>query len=206
MEYEGLDIALDDNVYEPAEDSFLAAETIIEELKEFDGSVRVADIGCGSGILGLVAGTNSNVEKVVFGDISDEALKLCQKNIDRNLMLIRADCTVKKSNLFSDINGNFDMIIFNAPYLPDNDDSKMTSTWYGGKTGIELSVEFLRQAVNHLNDSARIIMVESSFGDIEALNKEISELGLCICREKRQHISFEDIIVMVLMKEAWFGS
>ncbi len=206
MEYEGLDIATDDNVYVPAEDSFLAAETIKEELDSFEGSVSVADIGCGSGILGLVAGTNPNVDKVVFADISDDALKLCQMNVDRNCPVVRANCIVKKSDLFSEVSGNFDLIIFNAPYLPDKDNSKIAGAWYGGKTGIEVSVDFLRQAVNHMNDESRIIIVESSFGDIDTLNREISNLGLYVSREKRQHISFEDIIVMVLGRADWFGS
>ncbi len=206
MEYAGLDITTDENVYEPAEDSFLAAETIAEVMDSFEGSVAVADIGCGTGILGLVAGTNPNVGKIVFGDVSQDALRVCQKNVDNNFLLVKADCTVKKSDLFSDIDGEFDLIIFNAPYLPDNDKSSMASTWYGGRAGIELSVEFLRQAVGHMKDASKIVIVESSFGDIEALKGAISDLKLCICREKRQHISFEDIIVMVLEKEEWFGS
>ena len=206
MEYAGLDVATDENVYEPAEDSFLAAETVTEALDDFDGRVAVADIGCGTGILGLVAGTSPNVEKVVFGDISEDALRICKKNVDNNSLLVKADCIVKKSDLFSGIEGDFDLIIFNAPYLPDNDKNSMASTWYGGKSGIELSVEFLRQAVVHIKEASKIIIVESSFGDIETLKSAISDLGLCICKEKRQHISFEDIIVMVLEKTEWFGS
>ena len=206
MDYEGLEIATDDNVYAPAEDSFLAAETVKEELDSFEGSVSVADIGCGSGILGLVAGTNPNVDKVVFADINDDAVRLCQANVDRNCPVVRANCVVKKSDLFSEVSGNFDLIIFNAPYLPDNDTSRLARAWYGGRTGIEVSVEFLRQAVNHMNDNSRVIIVESSFGDIDALNKEISDLGLYLIREKRQHISFEDIVVMVLGRADWFGS
>lgn len=206
MEYAGLDITISEDVYEPAEDSFLAAETITEELDKFEGRLSVADIGCGCGILGLVAGTNPNVRRIVFGDINEKAVDLCRTNINRNMALVGADCEAVKSDLFSDINGNFDLIIFNAPYLPDNDNDKMASTWYGGASGVELSVKFLGEAVDHIADGGEIILVVSSFGDIETLKERINGLNLYIAREKRQHISFEDIIVMVLARTAWFGS
>jgi release factor glutamine methyltransferase len=206
MEYGGLEITTAEDVYEPAEDSFLSAEIVMAELNKYSGMLKVIDIGCGSGILGLVAATNPNVGKVVFADINDRALDLCRANISRNAGIVRADCDVVKSDLFSDITESFDIIIFNAPYLPEGKDDKMASAWYGGEKGIEVSKKFLGQAVDHMSNGAEIILVESSLGDLNALREEINALGLSVTAENKAHIHFEDIVVMILAKTVSIGS
>lgn len=206
MEYEGLEIATNDDVYEPSEDSLLAADTILEELNKLSGNLEVIDMGCGSGILGLVAATNPNVDKVTFADVSDKALDLCRINISRNMGKVRSNCEVIKSDLFADIMGMFDMIIFNAPYLPEDENDKLANAWYGGANGIEVSKKFLSQAIDHMADGGEIILVVSSLGDIETLKDEINSLELYITREIKQHIHFEDIIVLVIAKAIYAGS
>ncbi len=210
MEYAGLEITTDNEVYEPAEDSFLAADTVLEELNKLEGGLNVIDIGCGSGILGLVAATNANVGKVLFVDTNDRALELCRVNINRNMGIVRADCDVVKSDLFAEVTGKFDMIIFNSPYLPSDEKEKskdkLASAWSGGEAGIEVSKKFLHQVVSHMADGAEVILVVSSLGDVETLQNEINALGLYVAGEKKQHISFEDIIVMVIGKVSYIGS
>lgn len=206
MEYEGLDITTNDDVYEPSEDSLLAADTVLEELNKLSGNLEVIDMGCGSGILGLVAATNPNVDKVTFVDISDKALDLCKSNINRNMGKVRSNCDVIRSDLFSEVMGLFDVIIFNAPYLPEGEKDKLSNAWYGGANGIEVSKKFLNQAVDHMADGGEIILVVSSLGDVETLRDEVNSLELYITREIKQHIHFEDIIVMVITKAIYAGS
>ena len=55
-------------------------------------------------------------------------------------------------------------------------------------------------------DGAEVILVVSSLGDVETLQNEINALGLYVAGEKKQHISFEDIIVMVIGKVSYIGS
>ncbi len=206
MEYAGLDILTNDNVYIPAEDSFLAADMIREELDSMEGGVEVLEIGCGSGILGLVAASNANVKRVVFADINDDALELCKENIRRNSDRISAECEVVKSDLFSNVEGMFDMIIFNAPYLPDGDDMKLSEAWYGGEKGIEVSEKFIDSATDFLKAYGKIILVVSSLGDLEKLRGTINLRGLSVEREQKVHVDFEDIIALVLGKHEYYGS
>ncbi|MHB1830119.1 MAG: HemK2/MTQ2 family protein methyltransferase [Candidatus Micrarchaeaceae archaeon] len=206
MEYAGLNILTNDNVYIPAEDSFLAADMVRVELDGMEGGVEVLEIGCGTGILGLVAAANVNVKRVVFTDINDDALELCKANIQRNSDRISAECEVIKSDLFSNVEGMFDMIIFNAPYLPDGDNIKMSEAWYGGEKGIEVSEKFINSATDFMKTNGKIVLIVSSLGDLEKLRATVNLRGLTVEREQKVHVDFEDIIALVLSKQDYFGS
>ncbi len=202
IDYKGLSILTSNDVYEPAEDSFLAADVLEAEIKSFrHGKLRVLDMGTGSGILGLIAAKNKKVSEVVFADINHDAINLCNRNITQNKSMLKADCKTFNTNLFSKIEEDFDIIIFNAPYLrsePTDIGQKLAAAWAGGKTGVELSIKFLEQAVEHMNTDCRIILVASSFSSIKRLKTEYARIGLKKNREKKIHISFEDIIALVL--------
>ncbi|MDP2907439.1 MAG: DUF2431 domain-containing protein [Nanoarchaeota archaeon] len=145
-------------IYEPAEDSFLLQKYV----KKYANG-KVLDIGAGSGIQALTA--LEKTKDVIAVDINKEAVKLLkQKKI-----------TAKVSDLFSNVKGKFDLIIFNPPYLPKDErepeDSALTTT--GGKKGYEIIEKFLRQAKKFLKKEGKILLVVSSLTeDVEKLFKK----------------------------------
>ena len=198
ISYHELEIKSDEQVYDPAEDSLLAAGIVEAAVRDAHRGIDVLDMGCGTGILGLVAAISENTRSVTFADINAAAVRLCEENIERNSEFLCAKCIAIKSDMFSNIKGRFDLMIFNAPYLPDNDSIGLSESWYGGREGIEITNRFLDEAVLHLNPEGQIILVESSFGNIEALRGRIAELGFRIIKEEKKHVSFEDIVVMLI--------
>ncbi len=146
------------SIYSPEDDSYLLSETLkeylpkkIQQNKEFS----LLEIGIGSGIqlqTALSCGLKS--ENLSGVDINEDAIILC-KNLGFN-------CFV--SDLFSKVKGKFDLIIFNPPYLPEDEsepkDSRLITT--GGKFGSELINDFLSQAKNHLNSNGKIFLLVSS--------------------------------------------
>src|SRR3989344_2463782 len=70
----------------------------------------------------------------------------------------------KISDLFSNVAGKFDLIIFNPPYLPDEklEDEKSKRITTGGKHGYEILEKFFSQANEHLNKNGKILIVFSS--------------------------------------------
>jgi len=66
--------------------------------------------------------------------------------------------------LFSDIKGEFDIIVFNPPYLPLDErepkDSRTATT--AGVLGNEIIIKFLKQAGNHLANGGKIFLITSS--------------------------------------------
>lgn len=133
-------------LYEPQEDSFL----IQEQVKKY-AKGKVLDIGAGTGILAKTA--LEKTKEVLAADINKEAVDNCKK--------IGIRCI--KSDLFENIKGKFDLIIFNPPYLPDDGYKlKDNSNYIGGKKGNEVIRKFFSQAEKYLNKNGKILILFSS--------------------------------------------
>ncbi len=82
-------------------------KTIYEEIKG-----DVLDVGCGYGVIGIIASKNKNTKSVTMLDINNRALELTRKNIELNKA---KNITVLESDGFEKINSKFDTIITNPP-------------------------------------------------------------------------------------------
>lgn len=150
-----LKIEIYKGVYEPAEDSYLLIKAI-----DVMGREKALDMGCGCGIVALhLASHGCDVTAV---DINEKAVENTIVNAKKNGL--RINCI--KSNLFENVNGQFDLIAFNPPYLPTKNEDL---AWDGGRDGIEIIEKFLYEAKNYLNEKGRIYLVMSSLGNIEKI-------------------------------------
>ena len=166
-------------IYEPREDSFLL-EKYVKKLV----SGKVLDVGTGSGIQALAA--LENTEEVLAVDISEEVVEFCKK---KNINVIQSD-------LFENVEGKFDWIVFNPPYLPEDDrepeDSRLATT--GGKKGDEILKRFLVDARKYLNEKGKILVLISTLtGKAENLFKDYSWKFL-----EKENLFMEDIEVYLL--------
>ena len=144
--------------YEPSEDSFLLGKYVSKFSKG-----RVLEIGVGSGYLMEIA---LKKNKNVFGvDIDDDAVKFC-KNKKLNIV---------KSDLFSNVKGKFDFIIFNPPYLPE--DEIKDKDLIGGKHGWEIIEKFFSEVGKHLNKNGEILIVFSNLTDKSKVDKIVLKNG-----------------------------
>lgn len=134
-------------IYDPAEDSFL----LLKHIKKYANG-KVLDLGTGSGILAEDALKYTN--DVLAADIDQDAVDFCNR---KGIKTIRSD-------LFSDINGKFDLIIFNPPYLPDEEreDPETRRVVSGGKNGYEIIEKFLKNSREFLNEKGKILLLFSS--------------------------------------------
>ena len=159
-------------IYQPEEDSFLLSEVLenkIPQLLQKNSSLKVLEIGVGSGIqLEKIYEQGVPKENIFSCDINLESVKRC-KSLGFNCI---------KSNLFSNIKGKFDLIIFNPPYLPEDkkedEESRIATT--GGKKGSEIINKFLKQAKSHLKENGKIFLLVSSLTkgiDFKRYNKKI---------------------------------
>ncbi len=166
-------------IYEPREDSFLL-EKYVKKLV----SGKVLDVGTGSGIQALAA--LQNTKEVLAVDISEEVVEFCKK---KSINCIQSD-------LFENVEGKFDWIIFNPPYLPEDsrepEDSKLATT--GGKKGDEILKRFLVDAKEYLEEKGKILVLISSLtGKAEELFKDYSWKLL-----ERENLFMENIEVYEL--------
>jgi release factor glutamine methyltransferase len=143
-------------VYSPSDDTFL----LIDSLDVREGE-DILEMGCGSGIISLhcvSAGAN-----VTAADINPAAVRCTLVNARRNGMKVKGIV----SDLFSDISGAFDQIVFNPPYLPEEDRNQLAQSWSGGEGGVEVIERFLRDARRFLRPGGRITIVVSSRMDTD---------------------------------------
>jgi len=133
-------------------------------------------MGTGSGILAQTA-KNSGIKKILAADIDKESLNN-----------IKAIQTIH-SNLFSNIKQKFDLITFNAPYLPEHKHDKKSDTT-GGKLGDETAVEFIKQAKQHLKPNGKIFLLISS----RTPQKRIKKFNPKILAKKK--IFFEELFIL----------
>ena len=163
------------SIYSPAEDSYLLNDFLKKELSlllKKNPNLLFLEIGAGSGI-NLQTAEKLGVKKYnIFScDINPEAVNFCT-SLGYNSVL---------SDLFKNVLGKFDLIIFNPPYLPEDFreplDSKTSTT--GGKEGDEIILRFLKQAEDYLNENGKIFLLTSTLTpkiDFEKFGYKAKEL------------------------------
>lgn len=84
---------------------------------EFFPTDKVLDLGCGYGVVGILAAKMIGEDNVVMCDISEEAIRLAKKNAEYNLV---GKVNIVRSNGFEHIRENdFTIILSNPPYHTD---------------------------------------------------------------------------------------
>jgi len=151
-------ILSDPDVYPPSDDSIL----FIQSLNVKNGE-RVLEIGCGSGVVSIHCAKNGCI--VTSGDINPKAVELTKKNAAEN----GVDITVVETDVYSNIEGRFDTVLFNLPYLPVDEDGLLARSWSGGPDGLGPLPDLLSGSPDHLNPNGRIVVVISSLMDTQAL-------------------------------------
>lgn len=193
MEFDGsIDISLEGfpSVYSPAEDSYLLLESIdVNEGESF------LEMGTGSGILALHASkTGAHVTAV---DINPKAVECCRQNAEINGLAV----SIVESDLFSNIDGRYDVIAFNPPYLPSIEGNRSTEhemndcTWDGGPSGGAVISRYLKALPAYLKDNGRAYLLLSSL-TIGAL-KETEDLNLELIATKP--LFFEELYVYIIL-------
>ena len=183
------DIETCSGVYPPSEDSELLLEAVTVHAGE-----TVLDMGTGSGILGIGAALQGGIVSSV--DISEMALECAGSNAQRNNVEIRT----MRSNLFENVQGTFDVILFNPPYLPAEEWSspeKGDLQWDGGGDGSETIRRFLSQLGDHL-DKRCYLLFSSLSGQGEKDIREAISGRFSYSELVRKKLSFETLYVVEL--------
>lgn len=113
VNFYGNTINVDENTLIPRFETELLVEKTIKLInKYFDKKVDILDIGTGSGCIAITLNkeVDSNVAAI---DISDKALEVA---IDNN-KINNTNVNFYKSDVFSNVNGKYDVIISNPPYI-----------------------------------------------------------------------------------------
>ncbi|MDA7888887.1 peptide chain release factor N(5)-glutamine methyltransferase [Akkermansiaceae bacterium] len=130
----------------------------------FPKPARILDLGCGSGVLGLSIANKlgTECEQLILADLSTEALSLARENSEN--LNIPAECI--QSDLFSKIEGTFDLIVANLPYIPETERDSLEPevlhdpemALFSGEDGLDLLRRFSRECLNFLKPKGVIAL------------------------------------------------
>lgn len=125
----------------------------------FNGEkLDVLDLGTGSGCIGLTLALEEKSLHLTISDISQDALNVALENQEK----LGAKAKVIQSDLFEKIEGKFDMIISNPPYIPDSEivqtivQKEPSVALYGGKLGVEFYERIIKESKAFIKAKALI--------------------------------------------------
>jgi release factor glutamine methyltransferase len=183
---------ISENVYEPAEDSFLFAENLA--VKEDD---IVLDMGTGCGILGIVAAEKAS--QVFAVDVNPHAVRCAKENarlnnVSNKLLIIQGD-------LFTAVKTRqkFDLILFNAPYLPSADlknSNWLERAWSGGSAGRQIMDRFICEAAKYLKEDGCVFFMQSTLSGLSKTLQQFEENDLKASIVAKRNLPFFETIVL----------
>ena len=141
-EFMGLDFFVNESVLIPRNDTEILVEESLNIIKKHNMH-EILDLCTGSGAIAVSIAKKIENAKIIATDISEEALKIAEKNAMQNEVSKRI--LFKKSDMFNDIDCLFDLVISNPPYIEEKTIKKLSNevqkepqiALNGGKDGLK---------------------------------------------------------------------
>ena len=166
--FAGLDFFVDERVIIPRSP---IAELIDRDFDFLPTEPKlVLDLCCGSGCIGLAMAYHLNFQ-VVMSDVSEKALQVAKINQENITAKARGErrkihCQLIKSDLFEDIDTQFDLIVSNPPYvshhqyqqLPDEYHFEPRKALISNDGGLAIANEIMHKSADYLSDDGCLIL------------------------------------------------
>ncbi len=177
-------LEIDEDIYFPAEDTFELIDSIhLERNQKF-----VVELGSGTGIISIVLAKKYPEVRFLITDISFKAVKIIKGNLALNgirnqIDLVCMDKLEACEHLYPDV------IIWNPPYLPEDDDTDNLKAleklmFIGGNKGFEQAYDLIQHLKSHKNQTV-LYTIFSSTGTTENTFSQMRREGIDIeiCNE-----------------------
>ena len=180
VNFYGNKFEINNNVLIPRfETEELIEQTLILVNKHFQKPIKILDIGCGSGVIGLTLKDKLPTSSVDLIDISEKALEIANNNAQN----LGKEVKIYQSDAFSNVEKTYDLIISNPPYIKTTEEiedivkeNEPHLALYAGIDGLDCYKKILKDIKKHLNRES-IIAFEIGYqqaNDIkEIVNKEL---------------------------------
>ncbi len=160
QEFMGLNFKVNSNVLIPRQDT----ETLVEEaLKICQPGMKVLDLGTGTGCIIISLMKNAHGMTATGSDISKQALLVAKENA--RVHEVEVDWV--RSNLYENIEGRFDLVISNPPYIAQTDlldlmpevrDFEPVGALDGGEDGLDFYRRIIEHSGDHLNKDGYLFL------------------------------------------------
>ena len=183
VDFYGLKINVNEFTLIPRYETEYLIELTLKEIKKMNlANPKILDLCTGSGAIGLTLKSLLPSSEVTLSDISKDALMVANKNKNE----LNLDVNIIESDLFKNIQGKFDIIISNPPYVMTNETLPKDVLYephlalYSGPKGIDHIEEIFKNIKSHLNNKYLIALEinEKSETDITNLIKTYFEKNI----------------------------
>lgn len=191
QEFYGLPFIVSPAVLIPRPETELLVENAIKWLKANPQARSVLDVGTGSGCIAITLAKTFSELIFTAIDISLDALKIAKINAERNDVMQHINFL--ESDLLFSVDGNFDVMCANLPYIPTSKLRQVNSLAYeprlaldGGEDGLLLIRKLLLQAAGHINSPGLILLeIEESTGEaaLEVAKQTFPDAAIVLQRD-----------------------
>lgn len=179
VEFAGRVFLCDKRALVPRPETEELVERIIQSAVTHHPST-ILDVGTGSGVIALTLAAQFPKAEVDAVDISDDALALARENAAR--LDLQDRVRFAKGNLLTDVEGAFDLIVANLPYVATGDRPALSRevlhdpavAVFAGKRGDELVRELIRAARDRLRPGG-MLALEIGIGQADNLAALLAE-------------------------------
>ena len=176
VNFYGNDFIINDKVLIPRFDTEQLVYRVIEYVrKNFNKPVNIIDLGCGSGVIGITLAKELPNSSVTCLDISNDAIELTKKNAD----LLNVNISTMKGDMLSNVEGKFDIIVSNPPYIALNEEiedivknNEPHLALYAGIDGLDCYKKILSNVKKNITEK---FLIAFEIGYTQA--KEISKIA-----------------------------
>ncbi|MDI6693417.1 MAG: peptide chain release factor N(5)-glutamine methyltransferase [Anaerolineales bacterium] len=175
-EFYGLEFEVSSAALIPRPETELMVDVALNWLRSRSGGRLMVDVGAGTGCIAVALAVHDKNLRAIVVDISLEALRLAQRNIQRHALQERALCI--QADLIPAAGVQYDLICANLPYIPTNTLRGLPiarwEPWQaldGGADGLQLIRRLLAQAPTAIKPGGLILLeIEASQGEaVQAL-------------------------------------
>ena len=158
VEFYGRSFFVGEGVLIPRPETELLVESVLKLARD---KAQILDLCTGSGIIGLTLKAERDNLAICMADISDSALLCAKRNMDN----LKLDVNIIKSDLFDKIEGKYNIIVSNPPYIKKSVISKLdrrvrdyepTIALDGGEDGLYFYRKIIEEGKNFLEDDGII--------------------------------------------------
>lgn len=189
-EFYGLTLTVNDNVLTPRAETELIVDLAVS-LAPKRG--RLVDIGTGSGAIAVAAAKHRPDLDVTATDISQAALLVARQNAAHH----NTDITFVQSSLFEQLEGRFDVITANLPYLTEHNLTQPETLFEpkaafigGGNDGLDLYRQLFSQAPNSLA-AGGLVLIEAEPWQHQKLTSIAKGSGLKLFHQEGLTLGFK---------------
>jgi release factor glutamine methyltransferase len=178
VEFCGLTFLCDKRAMVPRPETEQLVELVEARIENRES--RIVDVGTGSGVIAISLAARFPEAKILAVDISDDALALAQENAA--MLNLKDRVQFLKSRLLENVEGAFDLIVANLPYVSTQDRHTLSRevlhdpevALFAGKRGDELVRELIDQAPTRLHPGG-LLALEIGLGQSETLLSALAE-------------------------------